>query len=130
MIARCGPYRRAPAKTRVAFVADVRFASVNRVTEDAIHVHFVLPRVVASPRLRRVDDLGSLHVHHLRLERPADFDRELQGWLLASYREYGRREWLEPHAPRRLRPVIGAALAARRTHSRRGRRTARPARHR
>ena len=94
MIARCGPYRRAPAKTRVAFMADVRFASVNRVTEDAIAVHFVLPRVVTSPRLVRVDDLGKLHVHHVRLATPADFDRQLQGWLLASYREYGRREWL------------------------------------
>lgn len=95
MIARCGPYSRAPAKTRVAFMADVRFASVNRVTEAAIDVHFVLPRVVASPRFRWVEHLGKVHVHHLRLSEPADFDRELQRWLRQSYEEYGRREWLK-----------------------------------
>jgi hypothetical protein len=95
MIARCGPYSRAPAKTRVAFMADVRFASVNRVTDATIDVHFVLPRVVASPRFRRVEHLGKLHVHHVRLSEPADFERELQRWLRESYREYGRRQWLE-----------------------------------
>jgi hypothetical protein len=63
-------------------------------TDDAIDVHFVLPRVVASRRIRRVEHLGKVHVHHLRLAEPRDFDREVQSWLVQSYREYGRREWL------------------------------------
>src|SRR5262244_3237475 len=66
LIARCGPYEVAPAKTRVAFLARVRFASVNRVGKDAIDVHFVLPRALASRRFRRVEKVGNVWVHHLR----------------------------------------------------------------
>jgi Domain of unknown function (DUF5655) len=94
LIERCGPYELAPAKTRVAFMATVRFASVNRVGRDSIDVHFVLPRTLESPRFRRVERLGTLHVHHVRLRDPRDFDRELADWLCQSYREYGQRGWL------------------------------------
>ena len=94
LIARCGPYELAPAKTRVAFMASVRFASVNRVGPDSIDVHFVLPRVIDSPRFRKVEHLGKLHVHHVRLKDHRDFDRELAAWLRQSYVEYGQRAWL------------------------------------
>jgi hypothetical protein len=103
LVARCGPYSLAPAKTRVAFMAQVRFASVNRVGEDFIDVHFVLPRKLASERFRRIEKLGKLYVHHLRLSARADFDRELQSWLRESYRSYGLREWI-PGAAVRPRP--------------------------
>lgn len=82
---------RAPAKTRVAYVADVRFASVNAVRGDAIDVHLVLPRRLASPRFRRVEAIGKLFVHHLRLTADADFDAELAGWVRGAHREYGCR---------------------------------------
>jgi hypothetical protein len=94
LIARCGPYALAPAKTRVAFMGKVRFASVNRVGADHIDVHFVLPGTIASPRLRRVEQIGKLFVHHLRLHDRRDFNRELAGWLRRSYIEYGQRGWL------------------------------------
>lgn len=94
LIARCGPYEVAPAKTRVAFMGKVRFASVNRVGADYIDVHFVLPRTLESPRLRKVEQLGKLYVHHLRLGDRCEFDRELSDWLRLSYREYGQRGWL------------------------------------
>jgi len=94
LIARCGPYDVAPAKTRVAFMAAVRFASVNRVSRDAIDVHFVLPQPIESPRMRRVEQLGRLYVHHLRLRDRRDFDPELASWLRQSYRDYGQRGWL------------------------------------
>lgn len=94
MIARCGPYEVAPAKTRVAFMGKVRFASVNRVGHDYIDVHFVLPRPIDSPRLRRLEHLGKLYVHHLRLREGREFDRELSDWLRLSYLEYGQRGWL------------------------------------
>ena len=94
LIAACGPYDVAPAKTRVAFLAEVRFASVNRVGRDSIDVHFVLPRAVKSARLRRVEKVGKLYVHHLRLSRREDFDAELAAWLAQSYVEYGKRGWL------------------------------------
>jgi hypothetical protein len=94
LIAACGPYETAPAKTRVAFMAQVRFASVNRLGADSIDVHFVLPRALSSPRFRRVEHLGRLHVHHLRLTRLEDFDDELAAWLRDSYVIYGERKWL------------------------------------
>ncbi len=93
-IAACGPYEVAPAKTRVAFLVAVRFASVNRIGDDSIDIHFVLPEALESPRFKRVEHLGKLHVHHLRLTRPKDIDRELRGWLRRSYVEYGERQWL------------------------------------
>jgi len=91
LVAACGPHTLAPAKTRVAFMVRVRFASVNRVTKDAIHVHFVLPRVLESARFNRVEAIGKVWVHHLRLARDEDFDEELAGWLAASYEEYGEQ---------------------------------------
>jgi Domain of unknown function (DUF5655) len=94
LIARCGPYDAAPAKTRVAFMAKVRFASVNRVGDDYVDVHFVLPRALESPRFRKVEHLGKVHVHHLRLRESREFDRELAAWLRQSYEEYGQRAWL------------------------------------
>ena len=94
LIEKCGPYEVAPAKTRVAFMAAVRFASVNRVGQDFIDVHFVLPRAVDGLRFRRIEHLGRLHVHHLRLRDRLDRDRELARWLRQSYREYGQRGWL------------------------------------
>jgi hypothetical protein len=95
LIAACGPYSVAPAKTRVAFVAQVRFASVNRVADDHIDVHLVLPRKIASERFRRIEKLGKLHVHHLRLAAASDFDSQLRKWVRAAYLEYGQRKWLE-----------------------------------
>ena len=89
MIAACGPYEVAPAKTRVAFLVRVRFASVNRVGEDSIGVHLVLPRKIASKRFARIEKLGKLYVHHLKLSKVQDFDAELQKWIRASRREYG-----------------------------------------
>jgi hypothetical protein len=94
LIEKCGPYEVAPAKTRVAFMAAVRFASVNRVGNDFIDVHFVLPRAIDGLRFRKVEHLGKLHVHHLRLRDRLDCDRELARWLRQSYREYGQRGWL------------------------------------
>ena len=94
LIEKCGPYDVAPAKTRVAFMAAVRFASVNRIGNDFIDVHFVLPRAIDGRRFRKVEHLGKLHVHHLRLRSRLDCDRELARWLRQSYREYGQRGWL------------------------------------
>ena len=95
LIERCGPYDISPAKTRVAFMATVRFASVNRVGPDYIDVHFVLASRLESNRFRKVEHFGKLYVHHVRVAAPNEFDRELAGWLRRSYREYGQRQWLK-----------------------------------
>jgi hypothetical protein len=95
LVAAAGPYDVAPAKTRVAFLTQVRFASVNRVGDGVLDVHLVFPRRVDSPRFRKVEKLSNLYVHHLRLEGPDAFDDELKGWVKASREEYGERKWLE-----------------------------------
>lgn len=94
MVEAAGPCELAPAKTRVAFVREVRFASVNRVGATSIDVHFVLPRRIESPRIRRVEVIGRVFVHHIRLAGEADLDDELASWLRASRAEYGERAWL------------------------------------
>jgi hypothetical protein len=109
------PYSVAPAKTRVAFCAQVRFASVNRVGSGTIDIHFVLPRVIEDPRVRRIDHLGKLHVHHVRLARAEDCDAQLAGWLRAAYDEYGERAWLTPaRSARRSRGSSGRKRTGRR----------------
>ena len=95
LIAACGPYEVAPAKTRVAFMASVRFASVNRAHPAHLDVHFVLPRRLVSARFRRVEQLGKLYVHHLRFADSREMDGAVQAWLRQSYAEYGQRRWLE-----------------------------------
>ena len=95
LIGACGPYEVAPARTRVAFMASVRFASVNRLGAASLDAHFVLPETVASPRFRRVERLGKLTVHHLRFTEPQQMDEEVQAWLRRSYAEYGERRWLK-----------------------------------
>jgi hypothetical protein len=89
LIARCGPYSHAPAKTRVAFMVDVRFASVNRVGNGTVDVHLVLPRELHSPRIRRIEPVGKLFVHHVRLKKLSDCNAELAKWVRAAYRDYG-----------------------------------------
>lgn len=83
IIAACGPYDVAPAKTRVAFLVRVRFASVNRVSKDSIDILLVLPRKIASKRFRKFEKLGKLYVHHLRLQE-GDFDDESCAVLMSS----------------------------------------------
>lgn len=43
LIAACGPYEVAPGKTRVAFMARVRFAGVNAISDRGMSIGFGLP---------------------------------------------------------------------------------------
>jgi Domain of unknown function (DUF5655) len=93
LIAACGPYEVAPAKTRVAFMGRVRFAGVERVSERGMSVAFGLPRRLDSPRIRKVDVYPpSWYVHHLRISEPDELDSEVLGWLKESYRQMGMQE--------------------------------------
>jgi hypothetical protein len=114
LVAACGPYEVAPAKTRVAFLVKVRFASVNRLGPGGMEVHFVLPRQLPSTRLRRIDRVGRLFVHHLRVLQSEELDAEVGAWLRESYRDYGERRWLRKGLPPAVVPPAGAG-AARRT---------------
>jgi hypothetical protein len=58
LVAACGPYEVAPAKTRVAFMGRVRFAGVNAISERGMTIAFGLPRPMRHPRVRKIEDFG------------------------------------------------------------------------
>jgi hypothetical protein len=102
LIAACGPYEVAPAKTRVAFMGRVRFAGVERVSDPGMSVAFGLPRRLDSPRIRSIDFYPpSWHVHHLRIADPEELDEEVLGWLKESYSQMGMQARLSKGAGER-----------------------------
>ncbi|MFQ5679225.1 MAG: DUF5655 domain-containing protein [Gemmatimonadota bacterium] len=96
MIAACGEYEVAPAKTRLAFLARVRFAGITSLSETGMTCSFALPHPLESPRFARVHEITpGWWVHRLRITDPAQLDGELQGWLRESYRLMGMQERLD-----------------------------------
>jgi hypothetical protein len=86
LVAACGPYHLAPAKTRLAFLARVRFAALTRVSDDGITISFALPRPVRSSSLLRVTEIvPGWWVHTLRVTEPRQLDARLQAWIRRSY---------------------------------------------
>jgi hypothetical protein len=94
LIAACGPYEIAPAKTRVAFMVRTRFASVNRVSETGMSAHFGLPYALRSNRIDRIENLAGWYVHYFRVAEPRELDEEIQGWLRESYAQMGEQKRL------------------------------------
>ena len=82
----CGPVTAYAQKTRLVIMARMRFAgAVVRVS--SLDAHLVLHRRAEHPRLRRVEDYGSLgQVHRFRLDRPDDVDDALRALVAEAYR--------------------------------------------
>ena len=53
MIAACGEYYVAPAKTRIAFLGRVRFAGITSLSEKGMTCGFALPHPLSSPRFAK-----------------------------------------------------------------------------
>jgi len=99
MIANCGEYHISPAKTRIAFLARVRFAGITRVSEDAITCSFALPSPLRSHRFIAVEEVApGWWSHRLRVTDPRQLDKQLQGWLRRSYRLMGMQGRLRRRA--------------------------------
>ncbi len=95
MIAACGEYHVAPAKTRIAFLGRVRFANITSLSEQGMTCGFALPKPLASPRFAKVEEVGpGWWTHRLRVTDPAQLDEEVQAWLRESYRLMGLQERL------------------------------------
>jgi hypothetical protein len=95
MVAACGEYHLSPAKTRVAFLGRVRFASVTAVSEESMTCGFSLPRPVRSRRLKKVEEVvPGWWVHTLRVASIEELDDEVQAWIRESYRLMGMQERL------------------------------------
>ena len=96
LIARCGEYHVAPAKSRVAFLAQVRFAGITRLRDDEMVFGFALPYKLESPRVRKIkEEVPGWFSHQLRVTDPGELDDEVASWLADSYRLMGMRERLE-----------------------------------
>jgi len=99
MVAACGEYHVAPAKTRIAFLGRVRFAGITRLSEDGMTCSFALPSPVASARFRfrfiRVEEIvPGWWVHWLHVTEPSQLDARCQAWIRRSYRLMGQQQRL------------------------------------
>ncbi|MGH2704514.1 MAG: DUF5655 domain-containing protein [Actinomycetota bacterium] len=109
LIARCGPYEVAPAKTRVAFMGGVRFAGVHAISDRGMTIAFALPAPLASPRVRKVEEIApGWFGHWMRVTSEDELDDELLRWLHESYRQMGMQERLTGRRDLRTGPASPA----------------------
>jgi len=95
MIAACGEYHVAPAKTRIAFMGRVRFAGITSLSERGMTCAFALPFRLKSRRFAKVEEVvPGWWIHRLRITEPGQLDEEVQAWLKESYRLMGMQERL------------------------------------
>ena len=95
LIRACGEFHVAPAKTRIAFLGQVRFAAITRLSDEEMVCTVALPHGLDSPRFARVEEVVSgWFVHPLVVTIPDELDAEVQGWIRESYRLMGKRERL------------------------------------
>lgn len=104
LIAACGEYHVGPAKTRIAFLARVRFAGITKLTEEQMVCSFSLPRPLKSQRFTKIDEVvPGWCVHWLRITDVAQLDDEVAKWMAESYRLMGMQERLKSSGQRRNR---------------------------
>lgn len=88
----CGEVDVAPARTRIAFLGKVRFATVARLSDEEMVCTFALPHALDSPRFAHVEEVvPGWFVHTLVITAPNQLDDEVQAWLRESYRLMGMR---------------------------------------
>ncbi len=96
MIAACGPYHMAPAKTRIAFLGRVRFAGITSLSEKGMTCTFAMPFALASGRFAKIEQVAAeWWVHRLRITQVEQLDDQVQGWLRDSYRLMGMQQRLD-----------------------------------
>ena len=95
LIAACGEYHVGPAKTRIAFLARVRFAGITTLSETGMRCSFSLPRPLRSKRFVKVEEIvPGWCAHWLNITDVAQLDDEVAGWIRESYRLMGKQERL------------------------------------
>jgi hypothetical protein len=101
MIAACGEYHVAPAKTRIAFMGRVRFAGIHSLSERGMSCSFALPYALESERFVKVDEVvPGWFAHRMRITEPEQLDDQIQEWIRESYRLMGMRGRLSEPEPR------------------------------
>lgn len=86
LVRKCGPVTLSPNKTRIAFMARMRFAGCN-IGKDTLRIGFLLSRRVRNARIPRVEFIPPrYYLHRLSVRAPGELNGELLGWLRDSYR--------------------------------------------
>ena len=112
MIAACGEYSVGPAKTRIAFLGEVRFANIIKLNEKEMICTFALPKPVRSRRVMKVEEVvPNWWVHYLRITDVRQLDDQVQAWIRDSYRLMGMRERLRSAAQSSRQIHPGAHLS-------------------
>jgi hypothetical protein len=90
MIASCGEYYAAPAKTRIAFMGRIRFAGVTKIDSESLTCNFALSRPLASKRFAKVEEIvPGWWVHRMRITDLDQLDDQVQRWIARAYRTIG-----------------------------------------
>jgi Adenylosuccinate synthase len=101
LIANCGEYHVAPAKTRIAFLGRVRFAGLTSISERGMTCTFALPKPLRSRRFAKVEEVvPGWWAHRLKITDVAQLDAEVQDWIKRSYRLMGMQGRLTRGAKR------------------------------
>ena len=101
-----------PVKTRIALMVDVRFAAINRISEDSIRGHFWLREHHQSNRFEKIERLGQRDwLYHFEISPTKPLDAEMRRFIKLAHQNGQRpKQHVDPGA--RLR-------SAKRAHSRR-----------
>src|SRR5262245_51802470 len=99
LIANCGDYHVSPAKSRIAFLARVRFAAITELGDTRMTCGFSMPFRLRSPRFVRVEEVvPGWWSHRLHITALSQLDDQVQSWLRDSYRLMGMQEQLTSKA--------------------------------
>ncbi len=91
-----GEFHVSPAKTRITFMGQVRFAGITRLTDDAMSCFLALPDALQSERFTSVkQEVPGWFSHRFRIQSVEELDDELRAWLGESYRLMGMRQRLD-----------------------------------
>ena len=81
-----GPFIYAPVKTRIGFQVRTIFAAINRIGPDYIEGHLCLARHCKGSPFYKIECFSPrLHVHHFKIRKAGDIDRESQAILRETY---------------------------------------------
>jgi len=87
-----GPVTLHPVKTRIAFMVDVRFGAINRISAASIRGHLWLKQSHASERFLKIEKLGkSDYLYHFTISDEQPIDDELRRFLALAYANGIRR---------------------------------------
>jgi len=107
LIARCGAFRVSPAKTRISFLARVRFAGITSLSEESMTCSFAMPYPVQSRRFVKVAEVApGWWAHQLRVVEVGELDAQVQAWLRRSYRLMGMQGRLKAKAGVRTKRTV------------------------